>query len=425
MAETMDTQKGFYGWKNVILLFTMYMSALGLVFYGFSVIFPAMIIALEWNRGTASIAHTISVLLMGVIVPLVAVSINKLGAKRTLTIGLSLLLFGLILMATVMSQIWQWVIIWGFVIGTAFAFCGVLPIQTTLMHWFNVKRATAIGIVMTGAAVGGFIAQPFYTWLMGVVESWRVGWMNGALFALIALICSFFLVNKPEDLGQHPDGLSSEEMAAALNQTGGGAKTYRTSKTWEVNMAFKNPTIYFITIVIIGHMMSLFLITSHGILHFMDKGFTQMQAASILSFIILGSGFARFPAGWLGDRIEPRWILTTTFVIQLMAYFGIWKSTHMQIVIASGIVFGLCYGCQLIMFPTLIGNYYGPESFPGINGIIAPFLILFGAAVPVGAGYMFETYGSYDSAFIIMISMLAVSLILSLLLSPPKLPENG
>lgn len=425
MTDTIETKSGFYGWKNVALLFGIYLSAFGLVFYGFSVIFPAMIIAMEWNRGTASIGHTISVLLMGVIVPLVAVSINKIGAKKTIAIGCALLLLGLLFMGTVMTSIYQWIVVWGLLIGTAFAFCGVIPIQTTLMHWFNVKRATAIGLVMTGAAVGGVLAQPFYTWVMGVVESWRIGWIIGAIFALTGLILSFFLVNKPDEVGQHPDGLTPEQMADALNQAGGGAKTYRTKKTWEVNTVFKNPIIYFIAVVMIGHLMSLFLITSHGILHFMDKGFAQMQAASIMSFVILGSGIARFPAGWLGDRIEPRWILTATFIIQLIAYMGIWKSTNLQIVMGSGALFGFCYGCQLIMFPTLLGNYYGPEAFPGINGIIAPIMILFGAAVPMGAGYIYETFGSYDGAFIIMMSMLGVSLILSLLMTPPKKAEEA
>jgi MFS family permease len=420
MAEADQGRKGFYGWKNAALLFGIYLSALGLVFYGFSVIFPTMIKTMEWNRGTASIAHTISVLLMGLIAPLVAASINKLGARRTISLGLSLLLVGLLLLGTVMTQIWHWIIIWGLVIGVGFAFCGVLPIQTTVMHWFNLKRATVIGLVMTGAAAGGFVAQPYYTWLMGAAGSWRFGWLNGAVFVFIALVCSFFLVNKPAEIGQYPDGLSPDEAEAARNQTGGGARTYRTPKTWGVKQAFGTPIIYFITIVIIGHLMPLFLVTSHGVLHFTDMGFSEMQAASILSLTILGSGVARFPAGWLGDRIEPRWILTVTMGIMLAAYLGIWKSTNLNMAMVSGAIFGFCYGSQLIMFPTIIGNYYGPEVFPDINGIIAPFLILFGAAVPVGAGYVFEKSGSYDAAFVVMIVMLVVSLFFSLLLTPPR-----
>jgi len=420
MTEAPKQKPGFYGWRNVVLLFIIYMSALGLVFYGFSVIFPAMIKAQGWNRGTASIAHTISVLLMGIIVPLVAVSINKLGAKKTISIGSVILCIGLVLLGTITSHMWQWIVIWGFVVSIGFAFCGILPIQTTLMYWFNIKRATAIGIVMTGAAVGGFLAQPFYIWLMGIAKSWQIGWLNGALFAFFALICSFFLINKPEDVGQHPDGLSPDEIKASQEGVGSRAGTYRTSKTWELKEVFRTPAIWFITIVIIGHIMPLFLVTSHGILHFTDKGFTPMQAASILSFIILGSGFARFPAGWLGDRIEPRWILTVTLGIMIIMFIGIWKLSNLNMMMAAGMAFGFCYGCQLIMFPTIIGNYYGADVFAGINGVIGPFLILFAAVVPVGAGYIFEVTGNYDIAFIALSIVLSIGFMASFLLSPPN-----
>ncbi len=302
MTETSVGTRGFYGWKNVVLLFFVYLSTLGIVFYGYSVIFPAMIKALEWNRGTASIAQTICVLLMGTIIPLVAYSINKNGVKKTMRFGIALLSVGMLLLGTVTSRMWQWIILWGLVVGIGFGFCGTVPIQTLLMHWFNVKRATAIGLVMTGAAVGGFLAQPFFTWLMGLVNSWRVAWLVGAGFGVVALVCSFFLVNKPEDLGQFADGLSPEQIAEAQKASGGGAHTFRTSIIWDVKDVFRTPVIYFITIFVIGQLMSLFMITSHGYLHFIGRNFTQMQAASILSFIILGSGCARFPAGRLAGR---------------------------------------------------------------------------------------------------------------------------
>jgi hypothetical protein len=78
----------FYGWKNVIFLFLIFLFAGGFGLGGFSVIFPAMIKTLGWNRGTASIAPALNTLLMGLLIPLVALSINRLGAKKTIIIGI-------------------------------------------------------------------------------------------------------------------------------------------------------------------------------------------------------------------------------------------------------------------------------------------------------------------------------------------------
>ena len=119
----------------------------------------------------------------------------------------------------------------------------------------------------------------------------------------IALVCSFFLVNKPEEIGQYPDGLSPDEVEADQDQTGGGVRTYRTAQTWEVKQVFWTPIIYFIAIAIIGHLMPLFLITSHGILHFTDMGFSQMQAASILSLIMGSAPFNLSHPPWGGPYI--------------------------------------------------------------------------------------------------------------------------
>ena len=148
-----------------------------------------------------------------------------------------------------------------------------------------------------------------------------------------------------------------------------------------------------------------------------------MLAASILSTTLLGSGIARFPAGWLGDRIEPRWMLVVTFVIQMVAFFLLWKSDLQSVLIGAGAFFGFCYGCQLTLNPAILGNYYGAKAFASLNGITTAFIIPFGAVVPASAGYIFETYGSYDIAFMTMTVTLAIALIASSLLSPPKKAE--
>jgi MFS family permease len=410
---------GFYGWKNVILLFIIYMFTMGIVFYGFSVIFPFMIKTLEWNRGTASIAHTVNALLMGFLAPLAALSVNKLGTKKTITMGITVLVIGLVLLGTLVSQLWHWIIVWGIIVSFGFVFCGIMPIQTTMMFWFDKKRATAIGIVMTGAALGGFLAQPLYTWLMALTNTWQVGWLVGALFAFIALILAFFIISKPEDVGQHTDGLSPDDIKTGQSGIEHGARTYRTPTSWELKEAIRTPTVWFIIMIMVGFVMPLFLVTTHGVLHLTDQGFSKMQAASVLSFLILGSGVVRFPIGWVGDRIEPRWIVMVALSIMLIALFGIWKISSFKMMMVAGMVFGMGYGCQIIMIPTMIANYYGAEAFPGIQGVLGPIMITFCASVPVGAGYIFEQTGSYDLAFIILIMVLFISFVFSFFLAPP------
>ena len=419
MNDRAISRPGFYGWTNVILLFVIYMAAFGMVYYGFSVIFPMMIKTLEWNRGTASIAHTINAVLMGLVSPAVAYSISRIGCKKTLMFGFSLLLVALLLMGSVMTQMWQWVVLWGIVVSIGFVFGGALPLQTILMFWFNIKRATAMGIVMTGAAIGGFVAQPFYSWLMRETGTWRSGWFCAAIFVLIGLVCTLFVINKPQDIGQHMDGLSPEDLEKAALKGKKKSNIFKTADVWGVKEALKNRVMLVYIVIVTGHLMALTFIATHGILNFLDRGFSEMQAPVIFSMVLLGSACIRFPIGMLGDKIEPRRIIIASFGIMMVMIFFIWKNQSLTMLMVACFLFGACYGTQLIMFPTLMGNYFGPQAFAGIGGMLAPLFVVCGAVVPVGGGYIFEATGSYNAAYLFLVCLLVVAFFVSFLLKPP------
>jgi sugar phosphate permease len=132
---------GFFGWKNVLLLFTIYGAVYGFVFYGFTVVFPEMIRAEGWSRGDAAMAHTLRAFSLGALAPLVAIAVGKLGAKRTMIAGLSFGVIVLGILGTATSQLWHWIVLWGILMPISFSFGGAIPIQTTLTYWFNVRRS--------------------------------------------------------------------------------------------------------------------------------------------------------------------------------------------------------------------------------------------------------------------------------------------
>jgi len=298
------------------------------------------------------------------------------------------------------------------------SFGSAIPMQANVMTWFVKRRATAIGIVMTGAAVGGFIAQPAYTWLI-TKSGWRAGWLAAAFFVVLSLIIVIFLKSKPEDVGQHPDGIDPDADDLVVEDKSKISKIHRTKVNWPLKEVFRTPTAWFLVAYMMGFIMAFFLITSHGVLHFTDLGLTRMQAASVMGAIIFGAGVARFPMGALGDRIEPRWIISGSMFLMTISLFCLWKVTNLQILMIAGPCFGFSYGALLVMQPAIIGNYYGPESFPNINGAISPFIVGFTAVVPIIAGVIADKTGSYDMAFTIICTLVFFAFICTLMLKPP------
>lgn len=411
----------FYGWINAGLLFFIYMCGFGIVFYSYSVIFPYMIKSLQWPRGQASIARTIAVLAMGLLAPLTAFSIEKFGTKKTVLSGLTAMLVSFLLLGTIVTKFWMWNIIYGIMVGFGLALAGPLPIRTSVMNWFNIRRATVMGIVMTGGAVGGFVAQPFITWLMERSGSWRTGWLANGVIVLVALVLCLFTHNKPSEVGQYPDGLSPESTSTTAEGGLKTARTYRTPESWPLKEALKSPILWLSVVIGIASVQSLVLLTSHGVLHLTDLGYTRMQAAFFLSLLVLGSGISRFPMGWLADHIEPRWIMSFCMAIMLIAFVGIWKGSNSVILVVSCIAYGTCFGATYVLTPTMRGNYFGVATYPRLAGVIGPISLPFSALVPAGAGYIAERTGNYNIAFTIIAIVITIGAVSAFLLKPPRL----
>jgi MFS family permease len=170
----------------------------------------------------------------------------------------------------------------------------------------------------------------------------------------------------------------------------------------------------------VAQMSALYLLTTHGVLHLTDVGFTRMQSASAIGNLVLFSGFARLPMGLVGDRIEPRWIMTVAFAGMAMATVGIWQAPGgFPVVFAIMSIFGFCFGSIVPIFPTILGNYFGPSAFAPITGFLSPILIVICAPVPLVAGMIHDRLHSYDIAFIYVVVLTLVAMLLGTALVPP------
>ncbi|WP_417595414.1 MFS transporter [Parasphingorhabdus sp.] len=421
-AQTGQTPRKFYGWHNVGLLLFVQFAASGFVYFAYSVVFPVMVETMDWNRGTASLAQSIALMILGLAYPLTGYLLSRYGVRQTITIGLIVMLSGLLLLVSVVSEIWQWILIWGGVMGLSFALTGPICSQTAMISWFNIKRSTTIGIVMTGGALGGALAQPVLASMMDHFDSWRAAWLIAAAMVAIALIATQFVINRPDDIGQFPDNV--DPGRAARDPLAGNLrpKTHRTGHDWTMKQIIRTPALYLVMLITLGYLGTFFFLLNHGILHLTDSGLSSLEAASILGLAILGSGLARIPAGWLGDQFELRW--TVFGFISLMAFglTGFWLGHSVLLLSVMGMLFGAGYGGMLVLGPVVTGNYYGERAFPIINSVLAPIMLPFAAAAPAGAGYIFEASGSYDVAFAIAIALLVAGLVAAFFMKPPLTP---
>jgi len=421
-AQSGQAPRKFYGWTNVGLLFFIQFAASGFVYFAYSVVFPAMVETMDWNRGTASLAQTVALIMLGLAYPLTGYLIHRFGVRQTVTIGLLVMLAGLILLVLAVSAIWQFILVWGVVMGLSFALTGPICSQSAMISWFSIKRSTTIGIVMTGAALGGALSQPILSSLMEQFDSWRAAWLLAAVMVVISLVAAQFVINRPQDIGQHPDNI--DPALVSDDPTAGNLrpKTHRTGHGWTMKQVIRTPTLYMLMLVTLGYLGTFFFLLNHGLLHLTDNGLSKIEAASIMGLAILGSGLARIPAGWLGDQFELRWTLFGSIALMAIGLSGFWLGHGLILLSAMGMLFGAGYGSLLVLGPVVIGNYYGERAFPIINSVLAPVMLPFAAAAPAGAGFIFEATGSYDLAFAGAVALLVSGLIAAFFMKPPATP---
>ncbi|MEH6715575.1 MFS transporter [Parasphingorhabdus flavimaris] len=421
-AQSGQAPRRFYGWSNVSLFFFIQFAASGFVYFAYSVVFPVMVETMDWNRGTAALAQSIALVMLGLAYPLTGYLLSRYGVRQTVTIGLLVMLSGLLLLVSAVSEVWHWILIWGGVMGLSFALTGPICSQTAMISWFNIKRSTTIGIVMTGGALGGALAQPVLASMMDRFDSWRAAWLIAAAMVVIALIATRFVINRPSDIGQFPDNVDPGMAAQDALAAGLRPRTHRTSHDWTIKQVVRTPMLYLLMLITVAYLGTFFFLLNHGILHLTDSGLSGLEAASIIGLAILGSGLARIPAGWLGDQFELRWTVFGFVALMAIGLAGFWLGQGVVLLSAMGMLFGAGYGGMLVLGPVVTGNYYGERAFPIINSVIAPVILPFAAAAPAGGGYIFEATGSYDLAFAIAIGLLSTAMVAAFLMKPPRAP---
>ncbi len=197
----------FYGWTMLAALWAIVFLNLGFPAYGPAVINAAMAKAVGLNRETTGNMFSVYMIMSGLPGPLVALSINRFGVRRTLVLGSVFTIAGSLLMATVVTGGPGAMLCYGLLVGTGVAAGAVMAAQAGLARWFVRRRSLALSVLYSAGAIGGFVAAPLLNRLIEATGTWRAGWWLLAALSTAAACTALILVReRPEDLGQVADG---------------------------------------------------------------------------------------------------------------------------------------------------------------------------------------------------------------------------
>jgi len=416
--------RDFYGWWLLLVLWIVYTIPIGFVFYGPPILYPLMIEETGWSRGDMMLGYAVIMLLTGLSSPLAAWMIGRLGSRVTLFIGGMVVAVATSLMG-LLGHDYRAYIALCVLIGLGAALASFIPIQTVIVFWFSARRALAMGLVLGGGAVGGFFApQVINAAIQSAGASWRVGWLITGMAAVVAALVAIVAVrNRPADLGQYPDGLPPDEATPDVG-TVRVIRTHRTDIDWTLTEIVKTRALWLLLVAVVGTFFLWQVLITQGPLHLQDRGFDPDMAAFLYSLAIGLSIFGRFTAAALGDVIEPRFIFGFAALCILAGGILFWFASPDALWIAylypplAGFGMGAAYICEA----TMVGNYWGPEAFARVRGLIGPIAVLFEAGAPPLAGFLYDVQGTYLTVMIISWLGAIIGIVAILLCRPPTPP---
>ena len=419
-------KKIFYGYW-VLSAGSVVMMVLGIAgLHGLGVFFSALQRDYHWSSALLSGAFALSRAESGFLGPVEGYLVDRVGPRKMVAVGLSILGIGFILLSRVDSLVSFYIALLVIALGTGLG--GFLAIMASLTNWFHRLRARAMAVATVGVNVGG---------LLVVVLTWGVatyGWRSSALvFALIvwALIIPITMVlrDRPEDYGLLPDGAEatvlqenpSSDHDAAVGQ---GAATQDVpgddDDDMTVREALHSQAFWMVSLVHGIAVMALSALAVHQIERMVQAG-VSLQMAGLVVTIYTGVGiFFRVFSGYIADIFDKRYVIAGFLLFQTLALFVFAVGNSMLMFVLFGLLFAPGWSGRGAALTAFRGELFGRKRFASITGVsmvITNSLSLIG---PVFAGFMFDVTGSYLIPFLALSALSLLAAFLILLVQKPE-----
>ena len=421
----MTSERGFYGWKLVLVLWLLDFLNMGFPLYGGAVINTYMLKEIPMSRSSFGLGFTLLNLFVGIPSILVGASIVRWGIRRTFGIGSALILAGALWLSLIASQTWHYWLGFGVLTATGISFGTIVPAATAITRWFSRYRGRAMAVTLSASGFAGFFVSPTINRILtGNGGNWRQAWAIVAGISVLSAILAFlFVKERPEDLGQVVD--SGPSLAQSAKST---AATARVTKfPWEPQQAYRTRAYWMILVGAIACQFPFFFFTAHWLLHLKGVGVRPADAAFAMGLFTLGAVFRRLIGGWLMDGMEGRYAFMLGFCCYFLGSFLAIRVSPEALWIAysAAILYGTGFGWTFICLSTVTGHYYGPVAFPKVTGMMLVLAALFCSPAGYLGGRIFDLYHSYKLAFEVNSAVAAFGIIALFFAGMPEPPERS
>ena len=386
-------KKIYYGWYIALSGTITSFISLAVLQIGHGAFINDIYEELSWSMTAISTGFSIRVFGAGILSPLGGYLIDKFGPRITCITGTTLTFIGLILFS-IMTELWVFYLS-SIIIAIGMSIGSHNAITASIMHWFDKKRGFAYSFSATGRALGYIGIVPITLLLT------NYGWRDTSLYAsyfffIVSLPASFVIKPNPEL--ENKSLIKPKTEKKIINNEYG------------ITDALKTPAFWFLAfaqlIYSFGNQMNLV----HQQPALKSIGYSLSTVALIVTIFGGIQVFGRLGSGWIGDRIGRSFLLMISFLLMGVGWIGLLFATPDAIFFISLYLLFYTAGqsAHTATDQTVVADFFGITRFATIKGSMQLIALVGGITGPIMAGRIYDVYGSYDIAFIILCPVVSI-----------------
>lgn len=387
--------------------------ALGAV-YAWSVFRIPLARQFHWSIEQVTLTFTISFFALGLACFFGGLWLNRGGPRVVALTGGFIYGLGVFLASFSANKLWWLYLSYGVIGGIGVGFGYIVPIAV-LVKWFPDRRGLITGIAVGGFGAGALVFAPLATRLIqsvGVLQTFA--WL-GIIYAVITMVTGYFMRNPPDGwkpAGWVPSAIQTAQRARVDYKLGGALKTWQWWALWFL----------------------LFLNSSAGISVISQESpmfqelakVTPVVAAGMVGIASIGNAVGRMFWAWASDAITRRWTFVTLFLLQVGLFWILPNMASATVLTVLAFIILMCYGGGFATLPAFAADYFGSKNVGPIYGLMVTVSGIAASAFgPLLIAHMRQSSGSYATGLHVIAGVMVVSMILPILVSPPKASTAG
>lgn len=352
---------------------------------------------LDWDRGTIGLAVGLFLFVTAICMFVSGRLADRFAPGTILGGGLVIAALGIGLTSQV-AALWQALLLYGVIFAIGNGVASITPIGVMVSRWFPGRTGLANGVAISGVGVGQLVMIAAL-----VVVLAETGWRSVYIWIGVVNLALAPLVYMAMAGGEGRPAASAASLGDNDASVGGALRTRR---------------FWIMAAVFAACGFQDFFVATHVVAFAQDRGVDALLAGNLLAFMGLTGIAGVIAAGAWSDRSGPVRATVACFVLRIAVFGLILFDQRIGAVAAFALIYGITFWASAPLALIFVRDAFGVTNLGALSGLITMIHHMAGGLGAYAGAALFDSRGSYDPAFVVMLVLAVLSAGLSLRLRP-------